>query len=425
MIQASEYQQRRLRFLNAMEDDSFAIFFSGLGKKCSADEEYPFEVNRNFYYLAGIDQADSILILIKCDGEQREYLLISPFDPVKEKWYGKRLTPAEATTLSGVRNVLINTALPSRVESTLTGNFSDFPAIKTVYLDLEREQKVAEDTDIERYSKQLQVICPEARIIDAYPIVTGLRQVKSPEEIAELRVAIEATKLGIASAMAKVRPGVYEYEIANEFHHVINDNSGYQGTAFPTILASGVHTTCLHYPTPVDRVKPGDLVLMDLGSRNGYYCADVTRTVPADGVFNELQRTIYSIVLGANKAVAAFARPGRTIKELQSFTVEYLASECLSHRLIQNKEEIKNYYFHGVSHHIGLDTHDPGDPDRNKPLVAGNVISNEPGLYFKELGIGVRIEDDLLITEDGCEVLTKDIIKEIADIEAFYSRRPA
>ena len=420
MIPVTEYQARRASFFSLMEENSFAVLFAGLAKKCSADENYPFEVNRNFYYLTGLTQEDSILILIKCDGEEREYLLISPFDPVKEKWYGKRYTPAEASALSGVRNVLINNALESRVESIITGNFSDYPAIKKVYLDLEKEQKIAEDTDIEDYRKSLTLLCPELMVLDAYPLVVSQRMVKSENEIAELRVAIEATKVGVTSAMAKIRPGVYEYEVANEFYRVINDCSGYQGWAFPTILATGVNATCLHYATPLSRIAAGDLVLKDLGSRHGLYNADVSRTVPANGVFTELQRTIYSIVLGANKAVAAFARPGRTIKELQSFTVEYLASECLSKRLIENKEDISKIYFHGVSHHIGLDTHDPGDAEKNKPLVPGNVISDEPGLYFKELGIGVRIEDDLLITEDGCEVLTKDIIKEISEIEAFY-----
>lgn len=422
MIPVSEYQNRRAAFRSKMDDNSFALLFSGVPKKCSADEDYPFEVNRNFYYLTGISQADSALLMIKCDGEEREYLLISPFDPVKEKWYGKRLTPEEASAASGVRNILINTALTPRVETTITGNFSDFPPIKKVYLDLEKEQKLAEGTYIEEYRKSLELLTDHLVVVDAYPLIVAQRMVKSENEVNELRVAIEATKVGISSAMAKIRPGAYEYEIANEFHRVINDCSGYQGTAFPTILASGVHTTCLHYPTPVDRISAGDMVLMDLGSRNGLYCADVSRTVPANGVFTDLQRTIYSIVLGANKAVANFVRPGRTIKEVQSFTVEYLAAECLSHRLIQSKEEISNYYFHGVSHHIGLDTHDPGDPDKNKPLAPGNIISDEPGLYFKELGIGVRIEDDLLLTEDGCEVLTKDIIKEIPEIEAFYKR---
>ena len=418
MIHPSEYKERRRRFAESMKPDSIAILFAGTPVHCSADEDYPFVVNRNFYYLTGINQEDSSLLLIKTDGELREYLLISPFDPVKEKWYGKKLTIEEAQEISGIRNVLLNSAFNARVDSALTGQHSDFGKLSTVYLDAEKGNKIFDETYPEDYRKSLEVAYPGLEFIDAYPLIVALRLVKSKGEIDELREAIAATKLGIASAMARIKPGVREYEIANEFYHVINDISGYQGVAFPTILASGVHTTCLHYPTPTDTVKDGDLVLMDLGSRHHFYCADVSRTVPANGKFTDLQKTVYEIVLGCNKAVASYAKPGLTIADLQSFTIEYLASECLEKGLIKQKDEIKNYYFHGVSHHIGLDTHDPGD--RTKPLEAGNVISDEPGLYFKELKIGVRIEDDLLITEKGAEVLTKDIIKEVKDIEAFY-----
>ncbi len=421
MIPVSEYQSRRKALLSKMDENSMAILFSGYPKKCSADESYPFEVNRNFYYLTGIDQEDSILLLFKMDGDEKEYLLVSPFDPVKEKWYGKKLTIEEASLASGIRNVLLNSALTTRVDSALSGTFGDYGAISKVYLDLERENKVAEGTYIEDYKKSLETVYRNIEIKDIYSEITKLRMVKSEAEIEELRTAIEATRLGILSAMSKIAPGKQEYEIADEFHHVINDCSGYQGCAFPTILASGVHTTCLHYPTPVDTIKEGDMVLMDLGSRHNYYCADVSRTVPANGKFSDLQKTIYSIVLACNKAVANYAKPGLSIKDLQSFTVEFLASECLEKGLIKDKDEIKNYYFHGVSHHIGLDTHDPGS--RDLPLVEGNVISNEPGLYFKELGIGVRIEDDLLITSRGAEVLTSSIMKEVEEIERFYSSR--
>lgn len=419
MIKAEEYRERRKKFFSKMENDSVAILFAGVPVHCSADESYPFEVNRNFYYLTGIDQEGTSLLLVKSDGEEREYLLIAPFDPVKEKWYGKKLTVDEASEKSGIRNVLLNSALTARVDSVLTGNYSDFGRLSTVYLDMEKGNKVAEDTYPEDYKKSLEVAYQGLKFLDAYPMIAALRKVKSDAEIAEFREAIEATKIGIGAAMARIRPGVREYEVADEFHHVINDVSGYQGTAFPTILASGVHTTCLHYPTPTDLIKNGDLVLMDLGSRHGYYCADVSRTVPASGKFTDLQKTIYEIVLSCNKAVANYAKPGLTIKDLQSFTVEFLASECLAKKLISSKEEIKNYYFHGVSHFIGLDTHDVGS--REEPLAPGNVISDEPGLYFKDLKIGVRIEDDLLITENGAEVLTKDIIKEVSEIEDFYS----
>jgi Xaa-Pro aminopeptidase len=193
-------------------------------------------------------------------------------------------------------------------------------------------------------------------------------------------------------------------------------------------MASGIHGACLHYPTPFDTIKQDDLLLMDLGARCSYYCADVTRTVPVNGHYNDFQKSVYEIVLGCNKMVAAMARPGITINDLQKATVEYLASECLAKGFISKKDDIINYYFHGISHFIGLDTHDPylnplSKEYKDVPLEPGMIISDEPGLYMADKGIGIRIEDDLLITEQGCEVLTRDIPKEIADVERILASR--
>ena len=419
MILTAEFQNRRMKLFAKMEENSAAILFAGVPKVCSADEEYPFEVNRNFYYLTGIEQSDSTLIMLKSGGELREYLFVSPFDPVKEKWYGKRLTTEEASAISGIRNVFINTALPSRVDHLLSNDNGDFEGVKKVYLDLDREIKIADDTFTTDYKKTLEEKYDRIAVADIKQDIFDLRFTKSKAEVEEFRAAITHTQVGITSVMAEVKGGVKEYELADTFLKAINDDSGYQGLAFNTIMASGVHATILHYPSPKATLQKGDLLLMDLGAKHSYYCADVSRTVPIGGKFNDLQRKIYSIVLGCNKAVAAFARPGLSILDLQSFTIEYLSTECVSAGLLEKKEDISQVYFHGVSHHIGLDTHDPAS--REKKLEPGCIISDEPGLYFANLGIGVRIEDDLLITENGAEVLTKDIIKEIDEIEAFYA----
>ncbi len=422
MIQANEYAERRQCYLDKVEDDSLTILFSGVAKKSSYDEEYPFEVNRNFYYLTGIDQEDSILLLLKSEGERREYLFVSPFSEAKEKWYGKRLTTQEAYLASGVRNVLINSALEARLDMILGRKEGAFGHIKHVYVDMEKEQKLAEGMGIEEEMEVLDDRYEVSSFIDAYPILVKQRLVKSANEIAELKEAIATTRLGIQAVMASAHPGVNEYELASTFRKICDDDDGYQGLAFNTIMASGVNATTLHYPFPKGRAEKGSLVLMDLGSRNHYYCADVSRTVPVSGCFTPEQRMIYEIVLGCNKAVASYARPGISLGELNSFARNYLAAECLSKGLIAKKDDIDKYYYHSVSHQIGLDTHDPGG-NKTDPLEAGNVISDEPGLYIKEKGIGIRIEDDLLITKDGAEVLTKDIIKEIGDIEQFYKIR--
>lgn len=426
MIVSSEFQARRLRLFNLMEPSSIMILFSGVGKVSSADETYPFEVNRNFFYLTGIDQEDSALILVNSDGELKEFLFTSPFDERKEKWYGKRLTPEEATTISGITNVLVNSSLPAKVDGALNPNFDQFGELKKVYLDLDREIKIADGTSTHEYLSTLKAAYPNVSVADAYPLITSLRLRKTPREIAELRSAIKATKLGILAIWSEMAVGVKEYELADTFLKVVNDETGYQGLAFPTIMASGKHAATLHYPTPFDTLKKEDMLLSDLGARYSYYCADVTRTVPVEGHFTEVQKNVYSIVLGCNKMIAAMARPGLTIADLQKAAVEYLSSECLAKGFIKKKEDIIDYYFHNISHFIGLDTHDPylnpiDGSYKNVPLEPGMIISDEPGLYMADRGLGVRIEDDLLITEGGCEVLTKDIIKEVGDIERYLS----
>lgn len=414
--------------LSLMEPDSALLLYSGVAKKKSADETYPFEANHNFYYLTGIEQEDSALLLVNSDGERKEFLFISPFDERKEKWYGKRLKPQEASQLSGVHNVLLNGALEAKLGQLFSEEESEYGELNRLYLDLEKEQKIAEETSIEDVKNTLKAAYKDIEVLNAYPLITTLRLRKSPGEIALLREAIENTKIGIYSIWKEMADGKREYEMADLFLHTTNDLSGYEGLSFPTIMASGKNATVLHYPTPMDTLHDGDLLLMDLGSRKGYYCADISRTVPVNGTFNEEQRRIYEIVLNANKMVAAMARPGITVAELQEATIEALASGCLGAGLIEKREEINEYYFHGVSHLIGLDTHDPYlDPEsreyKNIPLEPGMVISDEPGLYFANKGIGVRIEDDLLITKDGCEVLSASIVKEVADIEARLAHK--
>jgi Xaa-Pro aminopeptidase len=428
MIPSSEFENRRQKLFDLLDDDSILISFGGVAKVSSADETSPFEINRNFIYLTGIDQESSVLLLCKTSGELKEFLFILPAEENKEKWFGKRLTVEEARLRSGIRNILFSDSLEGKLNSILNPAFQEFGDVTKVYLDHDREIKIGEATSTHEYENTLKAVFPGVQVLDLYPLVTKLRLKKSANEIAELRSAIASTRLGVAAVMKQAKPGVKEYELADTFLHVINDDNGYEGLAFYTIMASGVHAACLHYPTPMDTLKPGQLLLMDLGAKKNYYCADVSRTIPVSGKFTDEQKKLYSIVLGCNKMVAAMARPGLTIEDLQKATVEYLASECLAAGLIAKKEDIQNYYFHGISHFIGLDTHDPylnplSKDYKQVPLEPGMVISDEPGLYIKEKSVGIRIEDDLLITPNGCEVLTNAIPKEIADLERLLAIR--
>lgn len=210
-----------------------------------------------------------------------------------------------------------------------------------------------------------------------------------------------------------------EYQAQADFEYMVH----FQGAAelaFPTIAGSGVNGTMLHYGTNRDECRDGDLLLLDLGAKYEGYCADITRTYPVNGKYSPRQRQVYDIVLKANRAVAATARAGMRLSELQALCRKILAEGCMDLGLIKEESEIGKYYMHGVSHHLGIDCHD-AVTGQDEPMPVGAVISDEPGLYIDEWGIGIRIEDDLYMTEDGCEVLSEDVMRDPDEIEAFMA----
>lgn len=413
MIDANEYSKRRNKILTLLEDNSIAILFAGQARKKSGDESFPFDVNRNFFYLTGIEQENSVLMLVKCDGELNEYLFIDEKNEKIEKWTGIKLTVDEAREISGIKTVLLRSTFEGKIDAVFANNMSHFGEINQVYLDLEKELKIDECVSTIHFADQIKEKY-HVNVVDINPIVLKERMVKSPAEIGCIREAIETTDLGIRNALRVMEPGRYEYNLRNAFEYSIFEEYG-TTLAFSTIVAAGKNGVILHYPEAKDVLNDGDLVLFDLGAAKSHYSADISRTFPINGVFSELQRKIYQIVLDCNKATINFIRPGISLVELNEFAKNFLAEECYEKGLISSKEDISRVYYHSVSHHLGLDTHDGND--RSSPLEPGNVVTVEPGLYFAEYNIGIRIEDDVLVTETGREVLSKDVIKEVNDIE--------
>lgn len=416
MIEARHYTRRRETLLSKLPDKSVVILFSGIAHKASADAEYPFQVNTNFYYLTGIKQENSCLVLAKIDQEQFTYLFIDPFDELKEKWTGRKLKPEAATKISGVKNILFSDHLESKVQDLLAKT-SSYGDVNHLFLDLEPELYIAKKYTTQEYAIDLT----EKYGIDVENIfeeVIKMRMIKTEEEIAALKESIALTNKALNAIMKSLKDGMYEYQVANMFEYIIKEKNA--TLSFPTIAAYGKNATILHYPDLDSKIHDGHLLLLDLGANLTGYCADISRTYPVNGSFNALQRTIYQIVLDTNKAVIEFIRPGLTIAELQAFTREFMAAKLLEANLIEDKEEISQYYYHNVSHHLGLDTHDQSL--RELKLVPGNVITVEPGLYFAKYGIGIRVEDDVVVTEDGAINLSSDIIKEISDIEKYMKR---
>ena len=419
MIDKSEYGIRRSKLFNMLDDNSVTILFSGVGRKKSGDENYEFVPNKNFYYLTGIDQENSVLMLIKNDGEKLAYLFVDEKDEKVEKWIGYKLTLNEAREISGVENVAVRSTFEGKMLAFFDSNNSQSEKISKFYLDLEPELKIAESKSTQTYKKELEVV-HHLEVEDVGGLIGELRKIKSEAEIELIREAIETTNLGLKHALLELRANKYEYNLRNAFEYAVFEDQDAK-LAFASIVARGENATILHYPSQKDRVKHDDLVLFDVGAAKDYYASDISRTYPVSGKFSELQRKIYEIVLNCNKQTAKFMHPGITLMEANEFAKNFLASECVEKGLIASKEEIGKVYYHSVSHFMGLDTHDCGG--KNDKLVPGNVVTCEPGLYFKDLGIGVRIEDDVLITEDGSEVLSDGIIKEVKDIEKMLGSR--
>ena len=418
MIRAEEYALRREKLIEKLDDGSVTIIFAGVGKKRSADEDYDFVVNRNFYYLTGIEQDNSILMLVKSDGEVLTYLFIDEKDPKVEKWIGIKLTDDEARGISGIKNVCLRSSFEGKMLASFNEQMTHFGQINKLYLDLEDELKIDTCKSTKEFAKEISTKLPNLKIEDVHDKIMKMRMIKSEAEIELIRDAIHTTDVALRNVLSKLKEARYEYNLRNIFEFTVKEDLN-ATLAFHSIVAGGKNAVILHYPSAQDVLKDGDLVLLDVGACKSNYCADISRTYPLNGKFSELQKKIYSIVLDCNKQTAKFIRPGIALKEVQDFALNFLAEECFEKGLIASKDNIRDVYYHSVSHHLGLDTHDGND--RNSNLEPGMIITCEPGLYFKEYGIGVRIEDDVLVTENGSEVLSANLIKEVEEIEKILN----
>lgn len=415
-----ELLTRRKKLFDLMDENSVAIVFAGIGKIKSEDENYDFFVNTNFFYLTNIYQENSVLMLIKGLGEEKTYLFVDEYNELKEKWTGKRLTFDEARSLSGVESIFSTNNFETMLDLALTNQNNQYGNIQNVYIDLSPEIKVYPNNSTREVKNGLERKYSYLHYFDLKPLVTRLRMVKSEYEVECLKEAIERTNQGLNVLINYLKPGIFEYSVADKFEFFGRSLSR-DGLSFPTIVASGKNSCILHYPTQNERIPENEIVLLDLGLRCNNYCADISRTYPVNGVYSELQKKVYSAVLTCNKAVIEYAKAGLTIRDLQAFATEILKRESIRLGLMNEDDDIRKYYFHNISHHLGIDTHDVSF--RDLPLEEGNVITVEPGLYFSNLGIGVRIEDDILITNGKAINLSSCIKKEIQDIENLFETK--
>ena len=400
-----EYIRHRNRIACNMKDNSMLILFQ------APDKEDFYDPSRNFLYATGIKESKDRLILMKHNGKLFDCLFIQEYDPVEEKWVGRTLNSKEAKEISGINNIYYLKDFDEFVRETIKDN-------NIVYLELNRNNANDPLSFTEQYAKELKEKYPYCQIENSINLFSYARTKKSKEEIDEIRKAIHITNLGIQELMKNIKPGIYEYQLESYFDQAIKFN-GANGFSFSTIAASGKNSCCLHYSSNNAVIEKDNVMLFDLGATYNYYCADISRTIPVNGKFSKRQKEIYNIVLKGQELMFDTIKPGITQRELNKILRDYYCIELKKIGLIKEDNELDKYYFHGVSHHLGLDCHDLCNYG---PLEAGAVISNEPGLYIPEENIGIRIEDDVLVTEDGCENLSSEIIKSVEDIEKFMSK---
>lgn len=408
------YLARRNQVFEQMEENSVLVLFSGIEMHTNADAYAEFEVNHHFFYLTGLRRERMILVMDKAAEEPKTTLYIEEADPLAVRWTGRKVSIEEAKEVSGIENVSYLESFESDVNRIITRE-----DVSNLYFDCYRQSF----SDMPDYNamkaKEFADKYLGVTIKNLHPIVAEMRMQKDAEEVAKIKEAVRITDEGLKNILCHLKPEQKEYQAQADFEYMVK-YLGADGPSFATIAGSGINGTMLHYETNRDTCKDGDLILLDLGVKWEGYCSDITRTYPVNGKFTERQRQVYDIVLKANREVAKTAKPGMTTKELNDICKKILAEGCIELGLIKEESEIGKYYMHGVAHHLGIDVHDVTVAS-NAKLRPGAVITDEPGLYIDEWEIGIRIEDDLLITEDGCEVLSEAIIREADEIEAFMA----
>ena len=398
-----------------MKDQSMVILFAGNAPKKSADAAYDFTPNRHFYYMTGIDEENVILTMVKDQGQIKETLFIKKRDALMVKWVGETISEEEAKEKSGVENIKFLDTFETFLHQTINKESKT-----CLYLDLEKDNYDALDTVGVDFAKVIMARYPQIKIESIYNEISELRVLKKEVEVEKLKKAIEITGEGIYHLMKNTKPGMKEYELEAYFDFILK-KSGVKDFAFTTICASGHNATVLHYVENNTAIKDGDLVLLDLGAQYEYYCGDISRTFPVNGKFTKRQRAFYDLVLKAHDEVIAMVKPGIPYSRINELVHEIYAKGLKELGLIEKDEEVRKYYYHNTSHYLGLDTHDVGK--RDVILEEGMVITVEPGLYIEEESIGIRLEDDILITKDGCENLSKHIMIKPEEIEEFLAEK--
>lgn len=417
--------ENRKRFAAKMEPGATAVFNSNDEMPRCGDGNFLFRQQSDIYYLSGIDQEQTILIISPdCPLPQyREILFLRKTNEHIAVWEGHKYTKEEARAASGIKSIFWLEDMDAIM--TVIVNHSD-----SIYLNLNENDRFSSEVPYRdlRFAQKFTSAHPGHRICRSAPIMATLRSIKSELEINAMKEAMRITELAFRRVLAFTKPGVMEYEIEAEITHEFLRNRA-TGHAYTPIIASGPSACVLHYNDNNQECKDGDIILMDFGAEYANYAADLTRCIPVNGKFTKRQKDVYNAVLRVMRAATSMLMPGNTIENYHKEVGHVMEQELVGLALL-TKEEVKNqnpanpaykkYFMHGTSHFLGLDVHDIGD--RYAPMQAGMVFTCEPGIYIPEEGIGIRLENDILLSEKGPIDLMASIPLEADEIESLMTR---
>ena len=419
-IENSLFIKNRKKFIDKMEDNSIAFFNSNDNYPVSADTTLPFEQHRDLFYLSGINQEETVLLLFKKSNEEfKEIIFLTEPNDLLTHWEGARLDRKKTLSISGIHNICWLNELDKIIGALMK-------EVQILYLNKNEHYraKVETQTREERFNNWITKEYPSKETKGCNIILQRLRSIKDPIEIQLIQKACDITELGFRRILNFVKPGVWEYEIEAEFSHEFLRNKS-KKFAYSPIIASGINSNILHYIKNNNQCREGDILLLDVGAEYANYSSDMTRTIPVSGRFTKRQKAIYNSVLLVKNEATKLLRPGLLWKEHYAEVGKIMTSELLKLGLLskndiqnQTKENpaFKKYFTHGVSHHLGLDTHDYGD--LNRPIEKNMVFTVEPGIYVQEENFGIRLEDDVVVQENADPInLMKNIPIEIEEIE--------
>ncbi len=425
-LEANIFISNRERFIKAMVPNSIAIFVSNDEWPMNGDALHKFKQNSNLFWLSGITQEDSMVVLFPdCpDPKYREVLVLVRPNELKEKWDGKRLRTNEATTISGIKTIVWLDSIDALLQTWV--HLADH-----VYLDTnENDRKASHIRSRDyRFVDEMRERYPLHNYHRAAKIMRSLRAIKTKEEVAVLQKAIDITDHTFRRLLGFIKPGVMEYEIEAEIYHDFFSQRA-TGPAYGSIIAGGDRARILHYVSNNQECKEGEMVLMDFGAEYGGYCADLTRTIPVNGKFTRRQKTVYNACLHLHNYAKSILKPGITIVDYTEKVGEEATQQFLKIGLLK-KSDVRNeipenrayrkYLYHGISHHLGIDVHDLGT--KTEPVKPGMVFTIEPGIYIEEEQMGIRIENNFWITRNGNIDLMKNIPITVEEIETLMKRK--